>query len=119
MRLAIHLLLLIIVSQFASLSFAKKSAKKKFYEGYKVEFDYQNYPHEREIAYQWYLDVESQYLTGMTRNDIGNDKYLQRPYATFDSILIEPLMRRYCSQRNIPQNESNNQHKMFYCHLPY
>lgn len=75
MRLTIHLLLLIIVSQFTCLSFAKKNTKKKFYEGYKVEFDYQNYPHEREIAYQWYLDKESKYLTGMTKDDIGIDFY--------------------------------------------
>ena len=75
MRLTIHLLLLIIVSQFSFLSFAKKSAKKKFYEGYKVEFDYQNHPHEREIAYQYYLDEETNYVPSMTKDDIGIDFY--------------------------------------------
>jgi hypothetical protein len=47
----------------------------EIFEGYQIKFDYEKYPEEREIAYQYYLDKESKYMPGIEKKDIGIDLY--------------------------------------------
>lgn len=38
-------------------------------------YDYKAYPKEPELAYQYYLDHESQYMNGITKDQLGIDMY--------------------------------------------
>jgi hypothetical protein len=78
-----HLILGVFILLLSSVVFAEAEAKPTKVErlpeleGYQVEFDYANYPKEREIAYQYFLDKykDADAFSKVTINDLGIDLY--------------------------------------------
>lgn len=50
-------------------------AKLREFKGYQTKFDYKHHQKEREIAYQFYLDERSQYMPGITKEELGIDLF--------------------------------------------
>ncbi len=68
-------IIIVTISAFLPLAAFAIDAKDQKFEGYQVKFDYEGYPEEREIAYQYYLDEESKYMPGIEKKNIGIDLY--------------------------------------------
>ncbi len=71
MKINIKIFALILLIFTINCSFAKKQSPEKVQVLHIIEFDYKNYPEERQFAYEYFWQKKGQYMPWITLEHIG------------------------------------------------